>query len=109
MRYHLYVNIYYQALDVSSAAGLPQLAKTSIATSVKKWKAVWLIALFSGISGKFICSSRFALSSFLKINAIANQIITEKLTAPIVLATPISKPRILAVSIIESMLMAGPE
>jgi hypothetical protein len=36
-------------------------------------------------------------------------IIMEKLTAPIVRANPISKPRIRAVRIIERILMAGPE
>ena len=43
------------------------------------------------------------------MNDIANPMITENSTAPIIRATPISKPKIRAVSIIDRMLIAGPE
>ena len=51
--YHLYVNIICHK-PVSPGDGAPQLANTSISTSVKKWNAVCHIGRFSGKGTIFI-------------------------------------------------------
>jgi hypothetical protein len=80
-----------------------------INTKVKNRSMVCEIGRLAGGASKFICSSCFTFSSLRKIKAIISPITTAKTIAPIILAIPISVPRMLQVRMIESMLMAGPE
>ena len=91
------------------AAGAPQLANTRIATSVKKNTAVCHNGRFSGGGTTFICSISLSRSSLRNMNDISKPMTMANVTAPIIRASPISRPRIRAVRIIERILMAGPE
>jgi len=93
----------------SASAGLPQLAKTSTPTMAAKKSAFCQSGRPASGSGRSAWLFAFSSSSLRKMKCMARPTNTENTTAPTARAMPSSRPRMRAVRMMASTLMAGPE
>jgi hypothetical protein len=107
VRIHLIEWTATQKPDASS--GLPQLANTSTPTMAAKNSVFCQRGRLISAAGKSAWLFAFSNSSLRKMKCMARPTTTEKTTAPTARATPSSRPRIRAVRMMASTLMAGPE